>query len=77
MIEAPRHLIRKRAGRVRVLRLIVADGHCAPLRYTALLGAGLCRLCGCTDRHACPGGCAWVNAAHDVCSACVKRILTR
>jgi len=28
-----------------------------------------CRVCGCTERAACPGGCYWV--AEDVCSACV------
>jgi len=27
-----------------------------------------CRKCGCTDMHACPGGCSWVDA--DLCSAC-------
>ncbi len=28
-----------------------------------------CRICGCTDARACPGGCAW--ALEDVCTACV------
>jgi hypothetical protein len=27
-----------------------------------------CRICGCTDLQACPGGCHWV--APDLCSAC-------
>lgn len=27
-----------------------------------------CRVCGCTDRHACEGGCWWVE--EDLCSAC-------
>lgn len=27
-----------------------------------------CRICGCTDDHACPGGCSWV--APDLCSTC-------
>jgi len=27
-----------------------------------------CRVCGCTDEHACPGGCSWVQ--EDLCSAC-------
>jgi hypothetical protein len=27
-----------------------------------------CRVCGCTDDRACPGGCWWVDA--DLCSAC-------
>ena len=29
-----------------------------------------CRLCGCTDRQACPGGCCWVEP--DLCSRCVE-----
>ena len=27
-----------------------------------------CRICGCDDFHACPGGCSWVEP--DLCSAC-------
>ena len=27
-----------------------------------------CRICGCTDDNACPGGCYWVE--EDLCSAC-------
>lgn len=30
-----------------------------------------CRACGCTDLHACPGGCYWVSL--DLCSACAKQ----
>lgn len=30
-----------------------------------------CRVCGCTDDRACPGGCAWLDARDDLCSACV------
>lgn len=33
-----------------------------------------CRLCGCTDSAACPGGCSWVEA--DLCSACCDRLAT-
>lgn len=29
-----------------------------------------CRVCGCTDDHACPGGCYWVE--EDLCSECVE-----
>lgn len=29
---------------------------------------GVCRVCGCTDEHACPGGCYWVEV--DLCSVC-------
>jgi hypothetical protein len=28
-----------------------------------------CRVCGCTDNQACPGGCWWAD--EDLCSACV------
>lgn len=28
-----------------------------------------CRVCGCTDSHACFGGCYWVD--EDLCSSCV------
>lgn len=31
-----------------------------------------CRLCGCTDNRACPGGCSW--ASERLCSACVPTI---
>lgn len=27
-----------------------------------------CEVCGCTDLHACPGGCSWVRPG--LCSAC-------
>jgi hypothetical protein len=74
MVEAPRHLIRAGAGRVRVLRLVCADGHCYPLVYTARPGAGMCKLCGCTRQYACPGGCSWADSSKTVCSACEARI---
>ena len=32
--------------------------------------SGTCRICGCTDDHACEGGCCWVDADHTVCSSC-------
>lgn len=32
-----------------------------------------CRVCGCTDDHACPGGCCWVE--DDLCSACVDNLV--
>ncbi len=33
--------------------------------------AHTCRVCGCTDDHACPGGCYWVE--EDLCSECVGK----
>ena len=29
-----------------------------------------CRVCGCTDKKACKGGCSWVEV--DLCSACLQ-----
>jgi hypothetical protein len=31
----------------------------------------VCRICGCDDNHACPGGCWWVEK--DLCSACESK----
>lgn len=39
-----------------------------------------CRVCGCTDEVACPGGCCWVeDPAHmgDLCSTCQPFVLER
>ena len=33
-----------------------------------------CKVCGCSDTHACPGGCYWVT--DDLCSNCVYSIFT-
>lgn len=37
--------------------------------------SGICRFCGCVDERACPGGCAWIDDEHTVCSslACYPR----
>jgi hypothetical protein len=32
---------------------------------------GMCRVCGCTDERACPGGCIW--AEPNLCSRCARR----
>ena len=32
-----------------------------------------CKYCGCTDDHACEGGCSWV--AKDVCSKCASELV--
>lgn len=46
----------------------------------ALIGTrlrGECRICGCTDDDACPGGCRWVDdpmAQGELCSACLPAI---
>lgn len=38
----------------------------------ALFDEQRCRLCGCTEDHACEGGCSWV--AEDLCSACLEKV---
>ncbi|WP_447979068.1 hypothetical protein [Candidatus Nitrospira bockiana] len=42
-----------------------ADGWCANAP-----GEATCRVCGCTELAACPGGCVW--AEPDLCSRCVR-----
>lgn len=32
-----------------------------------------CRVCGCTEEEACPGGCIWANSAATLCSQCAVR----
>lgn len=34
--------------------------------------AGTCRVCGCTNVKACPGGCHWVEP--DLCSKCAEKM---
>lgn len=34
-----------------------------------------CRVCGCTDDNACPGGCYWVE--DDLCSTCADKMLKK
>jgi hypothetical protein len=34
---------------------------------------GVCRVCGCTDNHACEGGCSWVDDEHTLCSRCAEK----
>jgi hypothetical protein len=36
---------------------------------------GVCRVCGCTDERACPGGCVW--AEPNLCSRCARHRRTR
>jgi hypothetical protein len=37
-----------------------------------LVSGRRCRHCGCTDDHACPGGCYWVE--DDLCSECAHAL---
>lgn len=34
-----------------------------------------CRLCSCTDEHACDGGCSWVPGEGNLCSVCYEIVL--
>jgi len=53
-----------RMGKDKAGRLL--DG----VEYNGVPEVRRCRVCGCTEDHACLGGCSWVKA--DLCSACVK-----
>ena len=66
------HLIRAR-GRTRVLRLLTSARGVAFLAYAVSHRAAMCRICGCTQRRACAGGCWWADAAQTVCSRCLER----
>jgi hypothetical protein len=35
---------------------------------------GTCRVCGCTEFEACPGGCAWADETHTLCTNCVDKV---
>jgi hypothetical protein len=65
-------LAAKAYGRAAVagdLALITALGRIAGIAAVALdPETRTCRVCGCTDERACPGGCSWVE--EDLCSAC-------
>jgi hypothetical protein len=41
-----------------------------PVRGRGQAPAQRCRVCGCTENRACPGGCFWVE--DDLCSACAE-----
>lgn len=66
--------------RIHTLEVITDDGHVVPvfepatpeealaLMSTTVGNIKKCRVCGCDDFHACPGGCSWVEPG--LCSAC-------
>lgn len=50
------------------LRKVMLERHQAGLDPELGRAVRACRVCGCTDFRACPGGCSWVE--DDLCSAC-------
>jgi hypothetical protein len=58
------------AEQVVVLKLFLTEGGIFTDAYTAPVGLGTCRACGCTDERACPPTCAWVNEERTLCSRC-------
>jgi hypothetical protein len=54
------------------LRDIVSAVRAAAARLEPDDGIARCRVCGCTEDRACPGGCSWVEDPRmgDLCSAC-------
>jgi hypothetical protein len=61
-----RDAVRAEAEMISLVRLEALDGHDFP-------DVRRCRVCGCTDDHACDGGCEWVEP--DLCSACNDQTL--
>lgn len=68
------------AGRMTATEIATFDAELAK-QVEALTGHSLfpqpkatanqkCRVCGCTEMRACPGGCSW--AAPNLCSRCVE-----
>jgi hypothetical protein len=64
-------------NRAEIRRILNADASEETLYVTVPAGLGVkraCRVCGCTENHACPGGCYWVDV--DLCSACREKGLS-
>lgn len=36
---------------------------------------GTCQRCGCTEEHACEGGCGWADDQEDLCTECAAAIV--
>jgi len=53
-----------------ILEMLLAEEH--DYIFDPPIDIRTCKECGCTDIHACPGGCHWVT--DDLCSNCVYRI---
>lgn len=67
-------LLADHAGKTLQIHVQPAEAREAIERLAARLAdawPSRCRVCGCTDDRACPGGCWWV--ADDLCSACGSR----
>lgn len=65
-----REAARRLADRSRAALMAGMDGqHAGPAFERLLIELPqMCRVCGCTDEHACDGGCGW--AADGLCTSC-------
>ena len=64
------------AARVNFVTISVAQDQCKrwnERKQPATPARGVCRVCGCTDAHACEGGCSWVDDEHTLCSRCAEK----
>lgn len=55
----------------------VEEGPAAEIEFEPDVDLVLCRVCGCTDEHACEGGCSWVPdpaCEGDLCSRCLPAV---
>lgn len=48
----------------------------APEVATPVAEQGKCRVCGCTEDHACEGGCSWADEAQTLCTSCKAKPAT-
>lgn len=44
-----------------------------PQAEAPAVGAGKCRVCGCTEDKACEGGCSWADEGQTLCTSCVDK----
>jgi hypothetical protein len=60
-------------GKQGLFQILSGIGHRSDniLGFPAVLAGPRCRVCGCTNDNACPGGCSWIEP--DLCSACAER----
>lgn len=53
----------------KTLQVLTTISDLAYVQYSSA-SVPTCLMCGCTDGHACPGGCWWANDERTLCSAC-------
>lgn len=68
MLDRPATEAEKHEAVMAHIRALIRQGESDGLEDTQA-----CRVCGCSNDHACPEGCYWVE--EDLCSVCASRIV--